>query len=56
MTTASAIRILDNHSMHYRFESGVLMVEEVYTQDGEPFSNWIPCPASYRDLMFWLGY
>ena len=56
MTTHQAIQILDLHSIAHRFESGVLFVREDYSKDGESFYNWIPCPASYRDLMFWLGY
>ena len=56
MTTNTALQLCKNHGIAVRFESGVLMVREDYSKDGEYFYNWIPCPASYRDLMFWLGY
>ena len=56
MTTNQAIHICKEHSIGTRLVGGQLQIEEVYCESGEAYSNWIPCPASYRDLMFWLGY
>jgi hypothetical protein len=57
MTRQRAVWVLQQHAIHWRHDgAGWLEVLSVWTLDGVPGAEWVPCPGTLADLLAWLNY
>jgi len=56
LTDKEIIFILEDHFVEHRYQDGVLMMCDEYSQNGINIINWIEPIRKYGELMRWLGY
>ena len=56
MNNQTAIRVLEQHHIPYRFDGRQLQVLDRWTVDGVGYERWMICPSNMKRMKEWLGY
>ena len=57
MTIKKISELLNLHHISHRLENERLLAEEVYTRDGQTYTDWVDLTDfNLKELLSWLGY